>query len=240
MEFIEENQINLNTEIKGLENKNYTNLNISPIKKQKEFDNKILVSKNDILINIICENKPQKELLIETENIKNNNKFKNEFLSFDNKINLSILRSIPTENNEEKKDNIIKSDLIDEKNKEKNLKEIFMIDNNNILYIKRLKKRKLDKMTEITEELNKIEPNNHYELIFKGKINLNENLGNMKIENKEDNNKNEDKNENKTTPNEEKENNSEEGKNKKNSNEEKAIDKGNGLEINPLEIKKNK
>ena len=234
LELIEESQTNLNTEIKGLE----YNDDIQ-IKKPKEFNNEQLLQKNDILLNIISEDKPQKE--IDTNNIKDNNNFNNESLAFDNKINISILSNIQIDKNDEKKDSKeINNDFIEEKSKEKNLKEILMIDNNNILYIKKIKKRKFDKMTEITEELNKIEPNNHYELIFKGKIDLNENLGAVKIENKEGNNKNSDKNENEKALNEENEEKQEEKKNKINYNEENEIDKGNGLEINPLELKKDK
>ena len=50
-------------------------------------------------------------------------------------------------------------------------------------------------MTEIYEELNKIEPNNHYELVCEGKINLNQNLEKLeKVEKdleKKDNTENE-------------------------------------------------
>ena len=231
-ELIEENQANLNIEIKGLENTNKNDIDSNQLQKQKEFDNEQLFTKNEILINIISENKPQSESETQVDK-KINNMFNNESLTFDNKTNLIFLSDIiQKDKNEEKKDNNeIKSDSIEEKNREKKLKEIFMIDNNNILYIKRLKKRKFDKMTEITEELNKIEPNNHYELIFKGKINLNENL---------ETNKNEDKNENEPTPKEEKEKNFEEEKSKKNYNEENEVDKGNGLEINPIELKNGK
>jgi hypothetical protein len=102
-----------------------------------------------------------------------------------------------------------------------------MIDNNNILYIKRKKKIRCDKITEITEELNKIEPHNHYELVFKGKINLNENFENkqekineQKIEQKKEENRY--KEENKRV----------------NYNKENEVEKGDGIEINPLEFKK--
>ena len=58
-----------------------------------------------------------------------------------------------------------------------------------------MKKTKHDKMTEIYEELNKIEPNNHYELVCEGKINLNQNLEKLeKVEKdleKKDNTENE-------------------------------------------------
>ena len=263
IEIIAENQKNLNTEIKGFESKKLkifndcivfehnNNINIIQIKKQKEFDKEQMHTKNDILLNIISESKPKTELNKKIDKIS----FNDKSLIFNKIINLKILENIPTnyyisndnkdninvKNNElivEKNDDIL---LKEEKNKIKKFDEILMIDNNNILYVKRKNKIKFDKMTEITEELNKIEPNNHYELIFKGKINLNENLENMNIE------KNEEKA--KKSENFEKNGKNEiteeikiyvEEKKKKNYNEENEVEKGDGLEINPLEIKKNK
>ena len=122
-----------------------------------------------------------------------------------------------------------------------------MVENNNILYIKRKRKFKMDKMTEITEELNKIEPNNHYELIFKGQIDLNKNLENsQKIENEENTklrNKNNKKNKKNKNKGKKEISNTQEEKitekeNKKNYNEENEVEKGDGIEINPIEFKK--
>ena len=245
-----ENHKNLNTETKGFENKKLkifndcivfehnNNINIIQIKKQKEFDKNQIQTKNNIILNIINEGKPQAEL-------NNKNKtftFSEKSLIFNKIIKLKILGNIQTKIiNNDKNDNIKNKELIvekiydillkEEKNKFKKFEEILMIDNNNILYVKRKKKIKCDKMTEITEELNKIEPNNHYELIFKGKINFNENIDNMNIEKNNNKQKNEISAEINLSLDEKK---------KKNYNEENEIDKGEGLEINPLEIKKNK
>ena len=79
LELIEENQINLNTEIKGIDNKKLkifnecivnehnNNINIIQNKKPKEFDKELMLTKNVILLNIICENKPKEADI----NIKN-------------------------------------------------------------------------------------------------------------------------------------------------------------------------
>jgi len=92
-----------------------------------------------------------------------------------------------------------------------------MIDNNNTLLLKNSKKNKRDEITEITEELNKIEPNNHYELIFEGIIfDLNHKLDNIQ---KEKENKINDK---------------------KIYNENNEIEKGEELEINSMEMTKTK
>ena len=211
-ELITESQNNLNIEIKGFEekklllfkdciiDKNNNKIDIIQNKKPKEFDKEKMSTKNDILLNIISE-----------KNYSDSNKYNIE---------------------EKKKEFIIEKNediLLLEKNKNKNKKsvEILMIDNNNILYIKRKKKIRCDKITEITEELNKIEPHNHYELVFKGKINLNENFENkqekineQKIEQKKEENRY--KEENKRV----------------NYNKENEVEKGDGIEINPLEFKK--
>ena len=211
-ELIVENQINLNTEIKGFETKklkifeecivNEHNINIIQIRKKKEFDIEQMNTKNDISLYIINESKPQKDL--DNKNGINVNKaFNNESLAFNENINLSILGNIKANIIDNKKDNEIKIDelieekkddinLGEEKNKNKKFDEKLMIDNNNILYIKRKKKKKidkLDKMTEITKQLNEneLKPNNHYELFFEGKTTLNEIIEYTKIEQKEEN-----------------------------------------------------
>jgi len=70
-----------------------------------------------------------------------------------------------------------------ERNKMKKFDDKIMIDNNNTLLFKSSKKKKQDEITEITEELNKIEPNNHYELVFEGIIlDLNQKMDNIQKE----------------------------------------------------------
>ena len=92
---------------------------------------------------------------------------------------------------------------------------MFMIDNNNSILLKNSKKNMHDEITEITEELNKIVPNNHYELVFEGIIlDLNQKLDNIQKEKVKEN--------------------------KKIYNESNEIEKGEGLEINPMEMKRTK
>jgi len=92
-----------------------------------------------------------------------------------------------------------------------------MIDKNNTLLFENSKKDKNDEITEITEELNKIEPSNHNELVLEGIImDLNQKLDNIQKE-------------------KEKENNS-----KNNYYENNEIEKGEALEINPMEMKRTK
>ena len=96
---------------------------------------------------------------------------------------------------------------------------MIMIDNNNTLLLKNSKKNKRDEITEITEELNKIEPNNHYELIFEGIIlDLNHKLDNIQKEKEKENKIND----------------------KKIYNENNEIEKGEELEINSMEMTKTK
>ena len=96
----------------------------------------------------------------------------------------------------------------------------FMVVNNDILFINKVKKKICNKMTEITEELNGIEPNNHYELILQGKINNeNNNIINEKAPIvKTDNPANKKRNINYNKSNE--------------------VEKGNCLEINTIELKR--
>ena len=203
-ESIAESQENLNNEIKGLEEEkqksskdftihNNNKIDIIQSGKNKEFDKEKISPKNDILINIISDKKDS--------DINNNDKPKD------------IIEEKKKEFVVEKNEDIL---LSEEKDKNKKLVEIFMIDNNNILYIKRKKKMKCDKITEITEELNKIEPHNHYELVFKGKININD----------------------KDISQEEKEINPKNQSEKVNYNKENEVQKREGIEINPLEFKK--
>ena len=116
----------------------------------------------------------------------------------------------------------------DTKKDNKNIKYDFefVVANNDILFISKVKKQQCNKMTEITEELNGIEPNNHYELILQGKIKStnNNNIINEKDQNekssigKNDNIANKNRNINYNINNE--------------------IEKGNCLEINTIELKR--
>ena len=260
-------------------NKNINNINIIQIKKRNKFDKKLISVNNIINMSISKENGKEKEkedlnkekinkVIIEQfmiEKISKNedkNKIKNyqerniiicenerfcliKLSEDNNKINKDKNKNV--ELIIEKKDNIL---LVEnKKNKNTKLDIEFIIVNNDTLFIQKIKKKQCDKITEITEELNKIEPNNHYELIFEGLINLNEDF------NKKENNLiNSNKNENKIDSNKQ-----EFSFIKKESNDKKQdinninapnrninynltneIEKENGLEINPLEIKKTK
>ena len=102
----------------------------------------------------------------------------------------------------------------------------FVVVNNDILFISKVKKQQCNKMTEITEELNGIEPNNHYELILQGKIKSTNN--NIIINEKETNEKSS-KGKTDNTAN----------KNRNiNYNISNEIEKGNCLEINTIELKR--
>ncbi len=247
---VKENQINLNTEIKPLENnkikkfkdtivnEHNNNINIIQEKQPYNFDKNLMYTKNDILLSIISEHKPKKEK--DSDN-----------LIIDENININILTDNTKKSNDKdgkleqnKIDEEKKEDkLLDETNKNKRFYDILMIDNNNILNIKRIKKKKCDKITEITEELNKIEPDNHYELIFKGIINLEKmnisqsinTINTINSDNKEIVKENE---ETISAPKEEKI--EDVNTKKKDYNEENEIHITGGLEINPLELKRTK
>jgi len=217
-ELVQENQKNLNTEIKGNENN-----------KLKIFKD-CIVNEHNNNINIIQVNeqhKPKKniELNIVSEEIKfdiieNNKSIKEKKAKkkskHKNKIKIDNDKIISELNNKElvieKKEDI----LLVEKNKIKRFDDnMFMIDNNNSILLKNSKKNMHDEITEITEELNKIVPNNHYELVFEGIIlDLNQKLDNIQKE--------------------------KEKENKKIYNESNEIEKGEGLEINPMEMKRTK
>ena len=217
-ELVQENQKNLNTEIKGNENN-----------KLKIFKD-CIVNEHNNNINIIQVNeqhKPKKniELNIVSEEIKfdiieNNKSIKEKKAKkkskHKNKIKIDNDKIISELNNKElvieKKEDI----LLVEKNKIKRFDDnMFMIDNNNSILLKNSKKNMHDEITEITEELNKIVPNNHYELVFEGIIlDLNQKLDNIQKEKVKEN--------------------------KKIYNESNEIEKGEGLEINPMEMKRTK
>ena len=88
---MKENQINLNTEIKPLENnkikkfkdtivnEHNNNINIIQEKQPYNFDKNLMYTKNDILLSIISEHKPKKEK--DSDN-----------LIIDENININILR----------------------------------------------------------------------------------------------------------------------------------------------------
>ena len=131
-------------------NEHNTNINIISIKKQKEFDKDKISLNQDISLNFIGQQKSINDL--NNENIN--------------------------EEKEKKENEVI--DKVNEEDKsreEKKFDGVLMIDNNNALYIKKEKKNKNNEITEITEELNVIEPNNHYELLLSG-ITLNKDLEN--------------------------------------------------------------
>ena len=217
-ELVQENQKNLNTEIKGNENN-----------KLKIFKD-CIVNEHNNNINIIQVNEQQKpkkniELNIVSEEIKfdiieNNKSIKEKKTKkkskHKNKIKIDNDKIISELNNKElvieKKEDI----LLVEKNKIKRFDDnMFMIDNNNSILLKNSKKNMHDEITEITEELNKIVPNNHYEVVFEGIIlDLNQKLDNIQKE--------------------------KEKENKKIYNESNEIEKGEGLEINPMEMKRTK
>ena len=221
-ELIQESQKNLNTEIKGIENDELKIFKDCVVNEHKNNINIIQVNeqdnpKKDIILNIVSEeikfdiienNKSNKEKEKRTKRkLKNKNKEKEkekekEKIDSDKNKELVI----------EKKEDII----LVERNKLKKFDEMIMIDNNNTLLLKSSKKKKKDEITEITEELNKIEPNNHYELIFEGIIlDLNQKLENIQKEK-----------ENKI--------------NNKTYNENNEIEKGEGLGINSMEMKRTK
>ena len=270
LELIVENQINLNTEIKGFEskklkifkdyivNEHNNDINIIQIKKQKEFDKKQIASNNNISLYIINEGKSQKNL--ENKNEKNINKaFNNEFLAFNENINLSILGNNQNNIIENKKDNNSKKNELNEENKEdkileevkeknknKKFDEKLMIDYNNILYFKRKKNIKFDKKTEITQKLNEtiFKPNNHYELSFEGKTKLNEILEETNIDIKEEKISKKTKKKSKKGKKEKKEISlvpeakKSQDKNNENYKEENIVQKCCELEIEPIELYK--
>ena len=217
-ELVQENQKNLNTEIKGNENnklkifkdcivnEHNNNINIIQVNEQQK-------PKKNIALNIVSEE-------IKFDIIENNKSIKEKKtkkkLKHKNKIKIDSDKNVNELNNKElvieKKEDI----LLVEKNKIKKFDDnMFMIDNNNSILLKSSKKNMHDEITEITEELNKIVPNNHYELVFEGIIlDLNQKLDNIQKE--------------------------KEKENKKIYNENNEIEKGEGLEINPMEIKRTK
>ena len=260
-------------------NKQINNINIIQTKKQNKFDIKLISVNNTINIGILKEKEKEKETLNkENLNKVINEQFMIEKISKNenkNKIKNYQERNIVICENErfclikktdetnkknedknkdknveliiEKKDNIFLTE--NKKNKNTKLGIEFIIVNNDNLFIQKITKKQCDKITEITEELNKIEPNNHYELIFEGLINLNEDfnkkesniISSNKNENIIDNNKQEFSLIKKESNDKKQEINNINVPNRNiNYNLTNEIEKENGLEINPLEIKKTK
>ena len=259
---IPENQINLNTELKGSDNVNMHSISFKDMiieeqnnsinlinnkKKRNEFNIKYLEIKNEILLNIINEaKKDEDEKKSVGENTEQNNiEEENKKIEYENIIkNRNI--NLKIESNE----NI--SLLQEKKNINNNYNEKTFICDNDKIIIKGINKEKIDKMTEISDELNKIEPHNHSELIFKGIINKKdtiENKNNVDIKNNNDAMKaNGNENNNKVILKTNQEfnfiNNKKPEKdveNKKiNYNEVNEIEMGDCLEINPYEMKRTK
>ena len=259
IELISENQINSNIEIKGIqkekkfnnclidETKNY----ISIINKKdiKELNKKLIVINRDRIIisnndnNNNYKNNLYKENIIEIilpkENEIDKKLEKKNIKSFINCRNerFNLYGDNNTNYKKEKIDFVEEKilNIIIEKHKDNNNKKDIqlIITNNDNLFIQKIKKNTRDKITEITEELNRIEPHNHYELILKGIVNLNEYLPKKNIIKnifKENYNNMNNINNNKM----------EESAIKINYNINNEIDKVEGLEINPYELKRTK
>ena len=189
-ELIQENQKNLNTEIKGIENDKLKISKDCAVNQQKNKIKLIQVKKEDvgpkkdIILNVVSKeikfdiidnNKPNKEKKTKKK-LKHKNKEKEKEKEKEKIVNDSDMNK---ELAIEKKEDI----SLVERNKMKKFDDKIMIDNNNTLLFKSSKKKKQDEITEITEELNKIEPNNHYELVFEGIIlDLNQKMDNIQKE----------------------------------------------------------
>ena len=142
-------------------------INIISKKRQNQFEKELLSEKNDILLNIISE--------IPNEKKKSDEKFMEKQLSDKNRNNLEIFENVRiSHENENKKVNselkIFNNESIlflKENNKyDKNL----ILNNTNNIDLKGKIVEKCDKVTEISNDLFKLEPDNHSELIFKGVI----------------------------------------------------------------------
>ena len=275
-ELVCEIQINSNLEIKGLlKEKKFKNLiidkkgcniNIAKIKERKIFHKELISINNEIIINIIIEKQKRlfkenisKEKIIEILIEKNKaNKYKDINICENERFNLiynnMIFKKHKIDFIEEKRDNILltENNINVIKNKNHKYDVELIIVKKNYLFIQQIKKITSDKETEITEELNKLEQNNHFELIFEGKLNLSEDLLNKnkaKNINKDIKNTNNINNINNIIDNRKEElffikNVSKEEKEKPaqkvNYNKNNEIDKGDGLEINPFELKRTK
>ena len=161
--------ININYSIEQQKN----DINIINIKRQNEFNKELLSEKNDISLNII--NEIPKET--KKNNIQNENNEKNiENLSSDkNSKNLEIFENVrisyENENKNKKKNSELKifnyESILFLKENKKYDKNLIMNNTNNIDFKGKIVE-KCDKMTEISNDLIKLEPDNHSELIYKG------------------------------------------------------------------------
>ena len=184
-----------NENIKSERNNNYSieqqknDINIINIKRQNEFDKELLSENNDILLNIISET-PQ------NQNKNENNEEYEEKQSSSDKKNLEIFENerisfITANKNENKNEN----------EKKKANSELKIFNNENILFLKESNKydknlimnntnnidyegkvvEKCDKITEISNDLIKLEPDNHSEIIFSGIKNNKKNTDNPNL-----------------------------------------------------------
>ena len=260
-ELFEESQIISNVEIKGIEKpKIFENCildkqnNNIQIQNKIQFKNEIMTPNSEIAINLINDPINKKNIFVLSEEnieqfiiektIKNN---KNIEIYENERFNINYYNDNANINQKNKGFDYI-SEKIDEinyiediKKKDRKLNIEFIIVNDNNLYIEQIKKNTCDKITEITEELNRIEPNNHYELIFEGIINLNEDIVNSNKNNLIDKNRQEFsyiKTKQKKDDEVVLDNNN--LKKNKNYNVNNEIDKCDTLEINPYEIKRTK
>ena len=230
---MEPNQFNLNL----MSQNNNININIineNPIvknEKENTISNKEKIISKENIEQFVIEKKitgKQSELINNSENIQicENERFCLLIKEVNKIMNNSDLIV-------EKRDEIA---LIEKKiNRKLNIEYIIVKKNN--IFIRGTQKIQYDKITEITEELNRIEPNNHYELIFEGRINLNEDI--TKTKNIANNNNIIDNKRQELSYIRDDE------KDKiiikdisKNYNLNNEIDKCNALEINPLEIRR--
>ena len=263
--YIPENQSDLNMELRGTEKtiikslKEYVieehnnSFNIINNFNKYEFNKDLLNIKNEILLNILTKNtnnniNNNNEENNDINNIKNINIYENERFCLIKDINNKKIKyennNLVIENNEniileEEEENQNINNINKNENNKQNLLGIF---NNYDLYIKAKKIKKCDKTTEITEELNKVEPTKHSEIIFKGINikkeeenkcnNLNNNIINITNDIDKDNNMINNENEI-ILKSKKKDININKNYNKIN-----EIEKGDGLEINPYELQK--
>ena len=153
-------------------------INIINPKRQNEFDKELLSEKNDILLNIISEipNVNKKNNI----QIENNEKIIEKPLSDKNNYDLEIFENvrISYENENKKVNSELKifnnENILFLKENKKYDKNLIMNNTNNIDFKGKIVE-KCDKVTEISNDLIKLEPDNHSELIFNGVIDNNNN-----------------------------------------------------------------
>ena len=259
------------------------NVEIFGGEKHKIFNKECLIEKNEISMNLLRQRESLKEIdknINKIEDIKENDEDFENYINYENekedkgkKLNKNIeiyenerfclingdisSKKIPSNNNE----NLI----IDNKENNsllKNINELIICDNDK-LNIEGKNTNKCDQITEITNEINIMEPDNHFQLIFNptnNKKESSENENNKKIEYEneikiESSVHNENEIENKAILKKSKQleiinkienkipgiiTNSTENKNSKNINYNliNEIEKGDALEINPFEMRR--